>query len=383
LLDGARQWITVPAAFTRRRVRGPVDHRQLPALTGVRFLLAIWVVFHHLTGRRMMLESWAASLPSSLHEIIRGGYLAVGTFFVLSGFVLARSYGSIRWDRRNLIRYGVGRFARVYPAYLLSLLIVTPYIWTFLSTPGRPSTAERASVLASYIFVLQGWAARATVHWNTPAWSLSCEFFFYLCFPLFAFCLRKRSAITVAGALVATVALPLLLARLGVPDFWKPLTHMADFLLGIGAAGVFERVRRSGRWISRRGWCLYVPAAACGAILVAFPGLVNGWTTLTAALRPMNAALVIGLGLGGGVPARLLSTRMASTLGNASYSLYILHVPLLWWFSRYWWRPMGLMLVVCVAAYLISVVIVSTAVFKLLEGPANRRIRRWVDLRLG
>ncbi|MGA2184193.1 MAG: acyltransferase [Bryobacteraceae bacterium] len=372
----------MPAAFTRRRAAGSLDNRQLPALTGVRFLLAIWVVFHHLTGRHMMLENWAASLPNSLHEVIRGGYLAVGTFFVLSGFVLARSYGPIAWNRKNLIRYGVGRFARVYPAYLLSLLIVTPFIVTFLSNPARPSTAEKASVLTSYVFVLQGWAERATVHWNTPAWSLSCEFFFYLCFPLLAFFLRKKSGITMATALVAAVALPLLLARLGVPDYWKPLTHMADFLLGIGAAGVYERVSRSGSRMARRGWWLYGPAAASGAILVAFPELVTGWTTLTAALRPMNAALVIGLGLGGGLPVRLLSTRIASTLGNASYSLYILHVPLLWWFSRYWWRPAGLMVAFSVAVYLIGVVIVSTAVFRFVEGPANRRIREWVGTRL-
>ena len=63
----------MPAAFTRKRAAGAVDNRQLPALTGVRFLLAIWVVFHHLTGRHMMLENWAASLPNSLHEVIRGG----------------------------------------------------------------------------------------------------------------------------------------------------------------------------------------------------------------------------------------------------------------------------------------------------------------------
>lgn len=370
----------MPSAFTRRRASGSVDHRQLPALTGVRFLLAIWVVFHHLTGKHMMLESWAASLPSWLHEIVRGGYLAVGTFFVLSGFVLARSYGSMRWDRANLIRYGVGRFARVYPAYLLSLLIVTPYILKFLSTPGKVSMAEKASVLTSYILVLQGWV-RATVHWNTPAWSLSCEFFFYLCFPLFAFCLRKRSGMAMVTALVATMALPPLLERMGVPDFWKPLTHMADFLLGIGAAGLYERMSRPGSWIARRGWWLYGPAVAGGAILVAFPDLVTGWTTIEAALRPMSAALVIGLGLGGGFPARVLSTRIAATLGHASYSLYILHVPLLWWFSRYWGRPTGPLLAVAVSAYLIGVVLVSTAVFKFVEGPANRRIREWVGAR--
>jgi peptidoglycan/LPS O-acetylase OafA/YrhL len=380
-LGGARQWITAPVAFTRRRASGSIDQRQLPALTGVRFVLAIWVVFHHLTGKRMMLEAWAASLPTWLNEIVRGGYLAVGTFFVLSGFVLARSYGSIKWTPKNLIGYGVGRFARVYPAYLLSLLIVSPFIFKFFAKPA-PSAAEKASALTSYIFVLQGWAEHATVHWNTPAWSLSCEFFFYLCFPVLAFCLRKKSGITMWAALVGTLALPVVLSRLGVPEYWKPLTDMADFLLGIGAAGVYDRISRPGRWMARRGWLLYGPAALCGAVVVAFPDLVTRWTTVEAALRPMSAALVIGLALGGGPLVRILSTRIASTLGHASYSLYILHVPLLWWFSSYWWHPLGWKLAVCAVAYVVGVVVASVAAFEFVERPANRRIREWVSARL-
>ena len=69
------------------------EKAHLPALTGLRFVLAIWVIVHHLTGKGMMLESWVQTLPGGLQELVRGGYLAVGTFFVLSGFVLARSYG--------------------------------------------------------------------------------------------------------------------------------------------------------------------------------------------------------------------------------------------------------------------------------------------------
>ncbi len=101
---------------------------QLPALTGLRFVLALWVVLHHLTGKGMMLEPWAASLPAEVRAIIRGGYLAVSTFFVLSGFVLALSYRQNSWTRTSLIRYGVARLARVYPNYLLSLLIISPFI---------------------------------------------------------------------------------------------------------------------------------------------------------------------------------------------------------------------------------------------------------------
>ena len=358
-------------------MRPAADRQQLPALTGVRFLLAIWVVFHHLTGHHMMLEAWAQSLPGWLHEIVHGGYLAVGTFFLLSGFVLARSYGGTTWSRRNLIRYGAGRLARVYPAYLLSLLIVSPFIYRFLA---NPSATPKLPVMTSYIFVLQGWE-RAVVHWNTPAWSLSCEFFFYLCFPLLAFCLRRRSGMAVTVAAAVAVAMPSVLASWHAPDYWKPFSHLADFLLGIAAAGVFDRISLGGSRRTLRGWWFYVPAVVGGAGIVAFPNLTAGWTTLTIALRPMNLALVVGLGLGGGLPARALSTRLARLLGDSSYSLYILHVPLLWWFSRFWGHRALAMPAFYAAAYLVLVVLASVAVFQFYEGPANRWIRDWVKAR--
>jgi len=43
----------------------------------LRFVLAIWVIVHHLSGKRMMLDSWAHTLPASAQAILRGGYLAV------------------------------------------------------------------------------------------------------------------------------------------------------------------------------------------------------------------------------------------------------------------------------------------------------------------
>src|SRR5580704_7306778 len=67
------------------------DDTYLPALTGLRFFLALWVILHHLTGKGMMLEQWESQLPHAAQSLLRSGYLAVQTFFILSGFVLARS----------------------------------------------------------------------------------------------------------------------------------------------------------------------------------------------------------------------------------------------------------------------------------------------------
>jgi len=324
----------------------------------------------------MMLDACVHSLPASAQAIFRGGYLAVGAFFVLSGFVMALTYGSTTWNSSSLIRYGVGRFARLYPTYLLTLLLISPFVTDYLFRPV-PAVYEKATQVTIYSLALQGWSQPA-VYWNTPAWSLSCELFFYLCFPLIAVCLRG-SRLKILPAVAASIVLPLLLARLGIPAAWKPIYHLADFLLGIAAAGVYEMLLNSRTTWMRKGFWLYAPAIATGAILVACADRISGPLSLNTLLRPVDAALIVGLALGGGLPARMLSTALATRLGQASYSMYILHVPMLWWYKRSWLHGSGyLTQTVSAFVYLLSVVAASALVARLIEEPANRRIREWV-----
>src|SRR5689334_15357965 len=153
------------------RVKAEKLPQHFPALTGLRFVLALWVILHHVTGPGQMLEAAALSLPHAVYRLIRGGYLAVTTFFVLSGFVLSRSYPLAQWSGRRLLLYGAGRLARVYPVYLLSLLLVAPFI-------VADSVQSKSGYLIAHLTLAQGWLGSIPVNWNTPAWSLSCEMFF-------------------------------------------------------------------------------------------------------------------------------------------------------------------------------------------------------------
>ena len=321
-------------------------------------MLALWVILHHLTGRGQMLEPAALSLPAPFYALIRGGYLAVTTFFVLSGFVLARSYSGTRWNRRGVLGYAAGRIARVYPVYLLSLAVVAPFI-------AADRVPALAPLLGVHLLLLQGWLGSLPVNWNTPAWSLSCEMFFYLAFPLAAFLILGRGWRATLAVAAASCALTRVLLFCGVPDPVKPLIHLADFLMGIAAARLYDLLTR--RAVPLRGWWLYLPAFALAAVLIAFPNLLPPGLDLNTALRPLNATLLIGLALGGGIGARTLSTRAAVYLGKSSYAMYILHVPILWWYLR--WHGAS------AAVFIALVIAVSALVYGLFEEPANRWLR--------
>jgi peptidoglycan/LPS O-acetylase OafA/YrhL len=317
------------------------------------------VILHHLTGPGQSLEPLARALPFGLFELVRGGYMAVTTFFTLSGFVLARSYYQTDWTGRNIWRYASGRVARIYPVYLLSMLIVAPFILAD-HTPGKGWYAAAHGVM------VQGWLGTLPVSWNTPAWSLSCEMFFYLAFPLAVFLFRKPTWTKTLVAAAVAVCLTRWMWAAGVSDGVKPLVHLSDFLMGIAAACAYDMVRRSPR--RPEGWWLYLPGSLLAAALIAYPSLLPPRVDLNSALRPINAVTLIGLGLGGGVVARALSTRVMVFLGQASYGMYILHIPILWWYLR-WSHTFS------PALYIGIVIAVSSVVYAVFEEPANRKLR--------
>lgn len=340
----------------------------LPALTGLRFFLALWVMLTHLVGKGLIYEPIAVALPAPFEAILRTGYLAVPVFFILSGFVLARSYAATEWTPRSLWRYLTGRFARVYPVYLLSLLIVSPFIVKAKDEP-------KGWLVAMHLTLLQGWfTGHYTAGWNTPAWSLSCEMFFYLLFPALILLLKDRGwGWTVTAAVVSCLLTPCA-AALGLSEQIKPLLHVPDFLMGITTAQAFalltaRRRRPAGTWLSGIG---LTGAVALMGYARYLPDSLTKMIPVYVLLRPLNALALLGLGLGGGWLARQLSARPLVYLGKASYAMYILHVPILWWAVSW---PQD----VIRYGYVAFVVAVSCVVYAVLEEPANRAIRALGD----
>jgi hypothetical protein len=132
---------------------------------------AFYVVLFH--SRPWLMSHF--NLPGSLITFLGNGYLAVALFFLLSGFILSYTYAGNVENGRQHAKFWEPRFARIYPVYFLSLMLALPFQ---RALPLTTKIAVLAMVQAWNPF-RRGW----TGAWNYPAWSLSVEAFFYLCFP--------------------------------------------------------------------------------------------------------------------------------------------------------------------------------------------------------
>src|SRR5436305_1921821 len=138
---------------------------RLDALTGLRFWFAFLVVCHHSLNR------WFGPGARVVSDF---GYIGVDFFFVLSGFVLA-------WSARpdvGPLRFWWNRFARIWPLHLTTLLLALAL--------GVAVASGGVAALLPNLFLVQAWWPQPDVYFgfNAVSWSLSCEVFFYLCFPL-------------------------------------------------------------------------------------------------------------------------------------------------------------------------------------------------------
>lgn len=377
------------------------DHTIPPlrALTGLRFVAAAYVVLFHVA------QPLARGGPAWVRTLLGGGYVAVGLFFVLSGFILVWAYQHHDLSRPAARRrFWVARLARIYPVYLLGLALALPYFVEMVALRPDWGVAAGLRTAAATLSLTQAWSPTSACQWNCPGWSLSAEAFFYLLFPLLVVAtarwgtrrLLAALALLWAAALAAPVAYTLLDpdalggAQAGSQATWlvvlkfNPLLRLPEFAIGVLVGQLVvrwqrlpatrDRLRRLGPWLSGGAAVTLGVVLATGGRLP-FALLHNGL------LAPAFALLVVGLGAGGGALARLLGSRPLHALGEASYALYILHVPVyLWSLHRLPFIELGLPHGwPGVALYLVLVTLLSVAVRQRVEEPA----RRWLLRRPG
>ncbi len=178
----------------------PRDQKEIRALTGIRGVAACLVMLHHFFP--------GESGPHLLRNIVSHGYIYIDLFFVLSGFVMALTYGPVfqgKFGIGDYIGFLYKRLGRIYPLYLFVTLLMAAR--GFLSF--APVAIDRQT-LVSNVFLVQAWGFADSI--GGPTWSISTEFFVYLIFPLLVYLNRDRGFVAITIAASAAVALLLYVA---------------------------------------------------------------------------------------------------------------------------------------------------------------------------
>jgi peptidoglycan/LPS O-acetylase OafA/YrhL len=301
---------------------------KLDALTGLRCFAALNIVFFHFSN-----PDWFGPLS----HVVNAGYLSVSFFIMLSGFVLAYNYaGRAREGKLDKVRFWKARLTRLYPVYLLSLVI------GFEQFQGeRQAHTTLMYVLGAVLtpVLLQGWIPEIATFGNTPAWTMSAEAAYYMLFPWAAAVkqpVSRAAHFWRLGLLWVLGMIPGTLYVIFNPDHivkvdrfssapwlqalkFTPLPHLASFLFGVMLAGLDDTVKRTG-------WLRF------GLGLLGFAGIYSILTfgdvpyalIHDGLLMPLFGCLILGLS-GINPLSKLFGFWPFVFVGESSYCLYLMH----------------------------------------------------------
>lgn len=264
---------------------------------------------------------------------IRGSYLFVDFFFVLSGFVIAHAYGERLDDGTSLRKFMITRFGRLFPLHAFMLLAFVAFEvirWTLPQlSGGEPAFTSAFSVSSIFtnLFMVHGLGVEQGLTWNGPSWSISTELFAYLLFAVTVMLLGRSALLAFSAAVVVG---PLFLFAVS-PDFMDAtwdfgmIRCMYGFSFGVIVHALFVRISETP---ARDGESVASWTFAEGAVIVAVVFFV---TTSHANALSLLAPLVFGFAVfifahEGGLVSRLMSARPFLGLGALSYSIYMTHM---------------------------------------------------------
>ena len=281
------------------------------ALDSLRGLAALAIAWRHINGNGPFLSGAA-------HDNLR---LGVDFFFVLSGFVIAASYGDRLAAGFSTVRFMALRIGRVWPlhAAMVAGYIILELVFAAAGSGGilhgrEPFTGPRDPwTLPGVLLLVQAlvWPGRDL--WNVQSWSISVEVWLYLAAALLWRWIGARAWLPAAVAALVALAI---LGMGGGSQEW--------LLRGIGGFGLGMAVRAAWQagWIRRLS-----PAALTALELSALPAavalLLTGASVLVADL--VFAAVILVFARESGPVSAVLRSAALRWLGTVSYSLYMVH----------------------------------------------------------
>jgi exopolysaccharide production protein ExoZ len=278
----------------------------------LRFVAAALVVLFHTT---VALEIYfAGSLPRAVVSNAVFGASGIHIFFVISGFIMVYTSFNSASDQFDARKFAFRRFIRIYPIYIIYSLVYI-YFYHAIAAGKNLSIGQ----FFGSLLLLPGYSSLII----GPAWTLSYEVYFYICFGIAMTCGLTR------GLLVLTVFYTAAMGASLIFDTSNQFVHLftssllIEFLLGawVGYATV------CGVRVENRAANAMLALSVIGFLA----GVIFGLGRLPSALTwgMPSAFLVAGLVSRENNASVPLVIKKLSFLGDSSYSLYLLHVMLI------------------------------------------------------
>jgi peptidoglycan/LPS O-acetylase OafA/YrhL len=301
-----------------------MQQQRFIALDNLRGICAIMVAIYHFST-----VSYLAGIP-----FIKNGFLFVDFFFVLSGLVIASSYG---WRLRtgfSISRFMFLRLGRLYPLHIFVLCLYLP-----IALGGGYSAVN----FWKTALLLQVFSDGQLGNWNPPSWSISAEVWTYLIFALLCQ-FSGRFLPWVLGALI--VAAPPIL--LWTSDRYLDVCFEGALLrclfgFSMGALAFMYWNGRDRLSLSAKAFTLIELIAVAASLLIVS---IAGAGPLSFLCPPVFVVTILVFAHEGGAISSVLTSRVLKTIGALSYSIYMTHLfvqarllNLIGALSKHFWLP--------------------------------------------
>lgn len=290
---------------------------EILAFTGLRGVAAWVVVLYHFRN-----EIPSIRFPG---EIVQNGEYFVDVFFVMSGYVLALSYGSLFTAKLSwtvYLRFVGYRLSRIYAAHLSVLFgyLAIPLAYLITQHPA-PSGRFSPFYFVLSLFLVQNWGFTYDLDWNAPAWSISTEFLFYLGFPtIIGIMSTAQSAMRL---MACSLALSTLLLALGLSS-----GQLGQDISTVGPARCLLECSL-GIWlfqVARKYQITHLQGLLLLAVALAMIALfASGAAPDSLVIPPATVCFLWALLAPGNPVGWILSLCPFVWLGRISFSTYIVH----------------------------------------------------------
>lgn len=355
----------------------------LDTLTGLRFYAALHVVLFH---NIYLFGDSIQNLPPFIRLFVQKGESAVSFFFLLSGFILTHAYKDKLQNSTHRVVYFVARIAKIYPLYLVAFILDIPRVLTYFYAKYDSYVAIKKVIISALfsLLMIQSWIPNLTSVWNSPAWSLSCEAFFYV---FFAYMLHpilkikyKKTAL-MAIYLAPIVIYVFMVDQMHIPienPFYAtlfrsfPALRITEFIIGILIYAFYSSDNSFIKIVKNHSsvffWSSITLSILATNLLSEFPKEIFSQIFMV----PLFSIIIISGTYDSLKLGIFFSSKMILLLGRASYALYIIHQPIKYYFEMALSPSIHTGVI-----YFLGVVAISLILFKLFESPTQTKIKNF------